>query len=88
MGKEAFSDAETLWSEFVFYVFWKVRRVQSLVEMLDTLKARNSNPFSTKSNAVSVTTKWETFESGLGSLTAPPPMPSSTAVNQDWETFD
>ncbi|KAL6337584.1 hypothetical protein AAG906_037177 [Vitis piasezkii] len=66
----------------------EVRRVQSLVEMLDTLKARNSNPFSTKSNAVSVTTKWETFESGLGSLTAPPPMPSSTAVNQDWETFD
>ncbi|XP_034693676.1 BAG family molecular chaperone regulator 4-like [Vitis riparia] len=66
----------------------EVRRVQSLVEMLDTLKARNSNPFSTKSNAVSVTTKWETFESGLGSLTAPPPMPSSTAVNQDWETFE
>ncbi|KAF9596526.1 hypothetical protein IFM89_012257 [Coptis chinensis] len=65
----------------------EVRRVQSLVETLDTLKARNSNPFSDSSNAVSVTTKWEKFDSGVGSLSAPPPVSSSEAT-QDWESFD
>ncbi|KAK9291258.1 hypothetical protein L1049_009446 [Liquidambar formosana] len=66
----------------------EVRRVQNLVEKLDTLKARNANPFSNSGNAVSVTTNWETFDSGMGSLSAPPPMPSSTNVTQDWEQFD
>ncbi|XP_010909215.1 BAG family molecular chaperone regulator 4 [Elaeis guineensis] len=66
----------------------EVRRVQNLVEMLDLLKARNSNPFSNSSNAVSVTTQWETFESGLGSLNAPRPMASSTKITNDWELFD
>ncbi|XP_055807545.1 BAG family molecular chaperone regulator 4-like [Solanum dulcamara] len=51
----------------------EVRRVQSLVETMDAVKARNSNPFINNSNAVSVTTQWETFESGAGSLNAPPP---------------
>ncbi|XP_015897619.3 BAG family molecular chaperone regulator 4 isoform X2 [Ziziphus jujuba] len=63
----------------------EVRRVQNFVEALDTLKARNSNPFNNNSNAVSVTTKWETFDSGVGSLNAPPPISSSTKVTQDWE---
>ncbi|KAA8517747.1 hypothetical protein F0562_015194 [Nyssa sinensis] len=66
----------------------EVQRVQSLVETVDALKARNSNPLSNSSMAVSVTTKWETFNSGVGSLNAPPPMPSSTKVTQDWEVFD
>ncbi|KAK9920378.1 hypothetical protein M0R45_028933 [Rubus argutus] len=89
----------------------EVRRVQNLVDTLDTLKARNSNPINNNSNgvtsqnsnvvtqnsnavtsqngnAVSVTTKWETFDSGVGSLSAPTPMPSSTEVTQDWEKFD
>ncbi|KAF3448064.1 hypothetical protein FNV43_RR08772 [Rhamnella rubrinervis] len=66
----------------------EVRRVQNIVETLDTLKARNSNPFNNSSNALSVTTKWETFDSGVGSLTAPPPTSSSTKVTQDWEQFD
>ncbi|KAH0721667.1 hypothetical protein KY290_005809 [Solanum tuberosum] len=51
----------------------EVRRVQNLVETMDAVKARNSNPFINNSNAVSVTTQWETFESGVGSLNAPPP---------------
>lgn len=51
----------------------EVRRVQSLVETMDAVKAKNCNPFSNNSNAVSVTTEWETFESGVGSLKAPPP---------------
>ncbi|XP_004249607.1 BAG family molecular chaperone regulator 4 [Solanum lycopersicum] len=51
----------------------EVRRVQNLVETLDAVKARNSNPFINNSNAVSVTTQWETFDSGVGSLNAPPP---------------
>ncbi|XVE97123.1 hypothetical protein REPUB_Repub02eG0283600 [Reevesia pubescens] len=66
----------------------EVRRVQNFHETLDKLKARNSNPFSDSSKAVSVATKWETFDSGMGSLTAPPPMSSSTNVTQDWEQFD
>ncbi|KAG9453543.1 hypothetical protein H6P81_006447 [Aristolochia fimbriata] len=64
----------------------EVRRVQSLVDALDQLKARNSNPFNSCGNAVSVTTQWETFESGVGSLSAPPPNPiSSSAATEDWE---
>ncbi|XP_057435272.1 BAG family molecular chaperone regulator 4-like [Lotus japonicus] len=49
----------------------EVRRVQNLVDTLDSLKARNSNPFSNIGKAVSVTTQWETFDSGMGSLNAP-----------------
>ncbi|RCV27976.1 hypothetical protein SETIT_5G368700v2 [Setaria italica] len=66
----------------------EVRRVQSIVETLDKLKARNANPFSDHNKAVSVTTQWETFENGMGSLSAPPPRVSSTQVNTDWEQFD
>ncbi|GJM92664.1 hypothetical protein PR202_ga09155 [Eleusine coracana subsp. coracana] len=66
----------------------EVRRIQSLVETLDKLKARNANPFSDHDKAVSVTTQWETFENGMGSLSAPPPRVSSTQVNTDWEQFD
>ena len=66
----------------------QVRRVQSLVETLDKLKARNANPFSDHNKAVSVTTQWETFENGMGSLSAPPPRVSSTQDNTDWEQFD
>lgn len=65
----------------------QVRRVQNFVETLDNLKGRNSNPNSNSSNAVSVTTKWETFDSGVGSLSAPPSS-SSTNITQDWEQFD
>ncbi|XVE58999.1 hypothetical protein DITRI_Ditri05aG0009200 [Diplodiscus trichospermus] len=68
----------------------EVRRIQGLVDTLDDLKARNSNPFSSSCNAVSVmTTKWEAFESGAATLTAPvAPLPSSTRITQDWEVFD
>ncbi|KAI5325952.1 hypothetical protein L3X38_035026 [Prunus dulcis] len=66
----------------------EVRRIQHFVDALDTLKVRNSNPFNNSSNGASVTTKWETFDSGVGCLNAPTPMPSSTEVNQDWEHFD
>ncbi|KAL5580689.1 hypothetical protein UlMin_013131 [Ulmus minor] len=68
----------------------EVRRIQNLVDTLDNLKARNSNPLSNKSKEVAVSTKWETFESGLGSLSAPNPnlMQSSSKITQDWELFD
>ncbi|KAJ4971914.1 hypothetical protein NE237_005013 [Protea cynaroides] len=66
----------------------EVRRVQGFVEKLDILKAQNSNPFSSSCNDVSVTTKWETFDSGVGSPSAPAPMPSSTKITNDWEQFD
>ncbi|WOK95504.1 BAG family molecular chaperone regulator 4 [Canna indica] len=67
---------------------FEVRRIQNLVETIDLLKARNSNPFGNSSNAVSVTTQWETFESGSGSLNAPHPKASSTTTTNDWEQFE
>lgn len=70
----------------------EVRRIQNYVETLDSLKARNSNPFSgsNNGNAVLVTTKWETFDSGSGSLGAPPPPSSSSPPDpmKEWERFD
>ncbi|KAH1039973.1 hypothetical protein J1N35_041716 [Gossypium stocksii] len=66
----------------------EVRRIQKYHETLDKLKTKNSNPFSDKHKAVSVTMNWETFDSGMGNLTAPPPMSSSTNTTQDWERFD
>ncbi|KAF5750798.1 hypothetical protein HS088_TW03G01138 [Tripterygium wilfordii] len=63
----------------------KVRRVQKFQDTLDDLKVRNSYPVG---NTTSVTTQWETFDSGVGSLNPPPPMPSSTTISQDWEQFD
>ncbi|CAH9061405.1 unnamed protein product [Cuscuta europaea] len=60
----------------------EVRRVQSLVDKMDVLKAKNLNPFHDNSNnppvgdnskAVSVKTEWETVDSVVGSLHSPPP---------------
>lgn len=67
----------------------EVRRIQRLVEEMDILKAKKSNPFSEYDNTVSVTTKWENFDTGVGSLTPPnlaPPPP--TSATQEWEQFD
>lgn len=66
----------------------EVRRVQSFVDALDNLKARNSNPFSSIKDVAPVTPRWETFESGVGSLCAPTSLQSSTKITQDWEVFD
>ncbi|MQL71110.1 hypothetical protein Taro_003403 [Colocasia esculenta] len=66
----------------------EVRRVQNLVDTVDNLKARNANPFSNSKKSVSVTTQWETFETGVGSLAAPPPRAASTQTTHDWENFD
>ena len=66
----------------------QVRRVQNFHETLDKLKLRNSNPFSNRSKTLPMTTKWETFDSGMGSLTAPPPMSSSIRETLDLEHFD
>ncbi|KAB1225734.1 BAG family molecular chaperone regulator 4 [Morella rubra] len=67
----------------------KVRRVQSSVETLDNLKARNFNPFSNSRDVVPVTTEWETFEPGVGSLDRPAALlRSSTKITEDWEVFD
>ncbi|KAF7833789.1 BAG family molecular chaperone regulator 4-like [Senna tora] len=63
----------------------EVRRVQSYADTLDNLKARNGNPFSNNTNnkamCMSVSTKWETFESGFASF-------NSTVISQNWELFD
>ncbi|TYK10926.1 BAG family molecular chaperone regulator 4 [Cucumis melo var. makuwa] len=66
----------------------EVRRIQNFVDTLDALKAKSSKPISNNHSTVSVTTEWETFDSGVGSLTPPSPAPSSTRVTQDWERFD
>lgn len=65
----------------------EVRRVQNLVETLDNMKARNANPFRDNGNTVKVSTKWEKFDNGFGSLDAPPST-SSPEVNEPWESFD
>lgn len=54
---------------------------------MDILKSKNSNPFSNTDNSVSVSTEWETFESGSGSVNSMPTGPSSTKVIQDWDQF-
>ncbi|BBN14968.1 hypothetical protein MPTK1_6g15890 [Marchantia polymorpha subsp. ruderalis] len=63
----------------------EVQRVQSFVEAVDGMKLRNSKAQAPSSSVV-VTTQWETFDSGMGSLTAPPP--SSIPTITDWERFD
>ncbi|KAL2958051.1 hypothetical protein AAZX31_18G185900 [Glycine max] len=62
----------------------EVHRAQNFVDTLDSLKAKNSNPYTTIGKAVSVATQWETFDSGMGSLNAPTSMTSSRNVSQDW----
>ncbi|KAL7173121.1 hypothetical protein ACSBR2_032568 [Camellia fascicularis] len=73
----------------------EVHRVQSFVDALDNLKAsnsnpafRNSNPFCNSISTVSVSTKWEAFDSGVRSLNAPNQRQSSTKITQDWELFE
>jgi len=66
----------------------EVRRIQNLVEVLDKLKARNANPLSDSNKTASVSTEWETFDNGMGSLNAPPARFSSTQNDTDWEQFD
>ncbi|CAI0426215.1 unnamed protein product [Linum tenue] len=67
----------------------EVRRIQNFHELLDNLKATNAKPVNTNVNVATVTTDWETFDSGMGSLTPPPPgTSSSTAITEEWERFD
>ncbi|KAG7628156.1 BAG family molecular chaperone regulator 4 [Arabidopsis thaliana] len=66
----------------------EVRRIQNLQEAVDKLKARCSNPFVDQSKAAAVSTEWESFGNGVGSLNPPPPASPSANVTQDWEKFD
>jgi hypothetical protein len=63
----------------------EVKRVQGLVEAVDRLRAALMKP-PPKENQVVVTTQWETFDGGMGSLAAPPA--SSATVNANWEMFE
>lgn len=65
----------------------EVRRVQNFHEILDNLKARNPKQLGNSGNA-SMTTEWETFDSGSGSSSPPPSIPSSTRITQDWERLE
>ncbi|KAL2317461.1 hypothetical protein Fmac_031337 [Flemingia macrophylla] len=67
----------------------EVRRVQSYVDTIDKLKARNYAAFSNAAaynNAVPVI--WEAFESGVGTFRSPTSFPTSTVITQNWEHFD
>ncbi|KAK6927116.1 BAG domain [Dillenia turbinata] len=66
----------------------EVCRVQDLVDMLDKLKATNSNPFGNGRKEVAVTTGWASFEPEIGSFATPMPKLSSTTITEDWELFD
>ncbi|KAK4253336.1 hypothetical protein QN277_010658 [Acacia crassicarpa] len=61
----------------------EVSRVQNYVDTLDSLKARNANPF----ESVSVTTEWATFDSEEENVNASSSS-TSTKVTQDWVQFD
>ncbi|CAH2049751.1 unnamed protein product [Thlaspi arvense] len=65
----------------------EVRRIQNFVDALDSLKARNSNPFNTGNAPGLVNTKWETFDSVVGSLSPPNPRQFSAKVTKEWELF-
>lgn len=60
------------------------------MDILDSLKLMTStNHFGKKVvPAASVTTKWEKFDSGFGSLTAPNDIQTSTKITKDWEQFE
>ncbi|KAM3376252.1 BAG family molecular chaperone regulator 4 [Capsicum galapagoense] len=68
----------------------EVHRIQRFVDMLDNFKARNSKLASNCSIGTNtmVTTKWEKFDSGIGSLNAPNQLRQSTKITQEWEVFD
>lgn len=69
----------------------EVRRVQGFVDTLDNLKLiiRTKNHFDKRVlPAVTVTTKWETFDSGIGSLNAPNNVQTSTKITEEWEQFE
>lgn len=68
----------------------EAHRIQSFVDMLDNFKARNSKLASNCSIGTNtmVTTKWEKFDSGIGSLNAPNQLHQSTKITQEWEVFD
>ncbi|KAL8225132.1 hypothetical protein R6Q57_017689 [Mikania cordata] len=68
----------------------EVRRVQGFVDTLDGLKLnRSTNRFDKRIvSTVSVMTKWETFDSGVGSLNAPNLVQNSTKITKDWEQFE
>ncbi|XP_076942191.1 BAG family molecular chaperone regulator 4-like [Bidens hawaiensis] len=68
----------------------EVHRVQGFADILDGLKlTMNTNRFDKRSvSTVSVMTKWETFDSGVGSLNAPNHVQNSTKITKDWERFE
>ncbi|KAI3434279.1 BAG domain-containing protein [Psidium guajava] len=67
----------------------EVRRVQSIVETLDSLKARNSDPQSGRRNATAAGTKSEQMKSRIGVVNAQGSLQqSSTRITLDWELFD
>ncbi|PWA66424.1 BCL-2-associated athanogene 4 [Artemisia annua] len=65
----------------------EVRRVQGFVDILDNLKSQTSTNHIKVAPTV-LTTKWETFDSGVGSLDAPNHTQTSTKITKDWEQFD
>jgi len=65
-----------------------VRRVQSYVDTVDNLKARNCGAFSNGGNINAVPVIWEAFESGVGSMKSPTPFPATTVITKNWEHFE
>ncbi|KAK3409821.1 hypothetical protein EUGRSUZ_J01901 [Eucalyptus grandis] len=66
----------------------EVCRVQSIVGILDSLKARNTDPLSGSKNAAVADIKSEQIESRIGIVTVQGSLQSSTRVTLDWELFD
>ncbi|KAK1412747.1 hypothetical protein QVD17_34238 [Tagetes erecta] len=68
----------------------EVRRIQGFVDILDGLKlTMSSKRFDQRVvSTVTVMAKWETFDSGVGSLNAPNHVHNSTKITKDWEQFE
>lgn len=63
----------------------QVKRVQNLVESIDAMRGLRMQPHQAEPHPL-MSTNWETFDNGIGSLSAPPA--SSPSMTTDWETFD
>ncbi|KAJ9565360.1 hypothetical protein OSB04_001326 [Centaurea solstitialis] len=66
----------------------EVRRVQGFVDTLDNLKMTEIDIDKRVLPAVSVTTKWEMFDSEIGGLNTSNRIPTSTKITKEWEKFE
>ncbi|KAJ3680878.1 hypothetical protein LUZ60_015367 [Juncus effusus] len=63
----------------------EVKRIQNLVEKVDSMKVKYHSPFNDGNKSVEITTQWETFDNGSGLDQESKPV---TKTTENWERFD